>query len=198
MDDVQIATLSRRFDQIKKLIETGKIDYLAVLNSFERLVTESVGFEAWMTLNLRPHSPALNYRQLLKKARIGMSGAVTAPLYELSRLVSDSHTESTLTLVSLEMLGISHETYYDNACERAALQGLLLCSPRVGPELRMAYLSQPKGSRLVVMSPLIGRRSVFTLNHKVKAITLDCATHSKDRPLILLPTDQLVFALPLR
>lgn len=196
MDDVQIATLSRRFDQIKKLIDAGKIDYLSVLNSLDRLATECVGFDAWMTLHMRRQTPELSYRTVLKKERIGVSGAATATLYELTRLVPDTQTEVTLALITLEMLGIHHETYYDNVCERAVVQGLLLCPHRVGPELRIAYRSQAKGTRIVVMSQLIGRNSVFMLNHKTKAITLGSATHSKGRPLILYPTDQMVFALP--
>ncbi|MGH8474541.1 MAG: hypothetical protein ACRER2_02005 [Methylococcales bacterium] len=57
--------------------------------------------------------------------------------------------------------------------------GLDLCSPQVGPELRLQYSEQPLGERVyVAMKPIIasdGEPRIFVVEHNSNGMSLDAA-----------------------
>lgn len=81
-----------------------------------------------------------------------------------------------LVRVAVKQLGYPDGAYYQHICEAAKKQGLKLCSAEVGFQLRLQYLDQPVGEKLVVaMNPVQdsdGDLGLFLIERKYGGPTL--------------------------
>ena len=98
--------------------------------------------------------------------------------------VSDKETFVDLVRISLRELGLKDGAMYKEIFAKAEERGLRLCPAEVGPQLRLQYLDQPEGEKLVIgMRPLNDGDSlpcVFTVGHsKEWGLILGAAAASK-------------------
>ncbi len=98
--------------------------------------------------------------------------------------MSQAPSQRKLVLTTLEALGLSDGTCYDEIFAAARNAGLLLCPAEVGLQLRLQYMKQPYGETLVIaMNPIEdedGLPSMFTVHHWDWGIGLgaDCCGRS--------------------
>lgn len=115
-----------------------------------------------------------NFRASIKDINNSMCGIMTEDrklkLSENARDVmkrikfSNRPHKMDLAKVSLEQLGFKKEVPLVEIYQRAQERGLLKCSAEVGPQLRVQYLNQPTGERLLIgMEPISfsGFRDIF-------------------------------------
>lgn len=92
-------------------------------------------------------------------------------LYMPTFTVATEETEVNLVFVSVGELNLRSGATRRNIYERAQQLGLELCTPEVGPQLRLQYGDQPPGrfhTLLIGMEPIAdprGHLSVFSIDH---------------------------------
>jgi hypothetical protein len=107
-------------------------------------------FPIWKTIKLGLHKSAEAYRAALESRKRRSGEWVNDFLGRPACHCAAQETEVDLALVSVGELGFRSSALYSEICEKAQALGLGLCSPEVGPALRLAYEDQPRGERLVV------------------------------------------------
>jgi len=141
----------------------------------------NIQYPIWKTLDLGP-----DYDELVKSVndsvfmqnqglKIDISenarNALRAPAFSLL----PRHTRVNLIGVSFSTLGFKGKVPLEQIFLRAQELGFIKCPPETGPKLRLEYLNQPKGLRLVVgMEPVSfgGYRDMFTLDREGQTLWL--------------------------
>lgn len=114
------------------------------------------------------------------KTADGFRKALNAGGYRIGDWANDIFGKSTFTaapkeievdlvVVSVAELGFKDGAYRKDIYKRAQELGMNLCSPEVGPQLRLQYRDQPKGEWLLIgMEPISvsgGYLGVFSVGH---------------------------------
>jgi len=126
-------------------------------------------FKVWKTIKVGGVLKAADdFRNALKKSNINVSEWVSEVLDRSSAEASLEEQEIDLVIVSPRKdFGTDR---FEDVCRRAESLGLEMCSREIGPQLRLQYLDQPKGERvLIAMRPIYGARmdpdpGIFTID----------------------------------
>jgi hypothetical protein len=127
----------------KEAIEAFLRDELVVKMS-ERV------WKTWMTIKLGRQKSVEEIRQALKASGNNISDWANDILGKPAFTVSETEQDVELVNVSVEELGFKQSACYADICKRAFELGLDLCPAEVGPQLRLQYKDQPKGTYVVV------------------------------------------------
>ncbi len=127
----------------KEAIEAFLRDELVVKMS-ERV------WKTWMTIKLGRQKSVEEIRQALKASGNNISDWANDILGKPAFTVSETEQDVELVNVSVEELGFKQSACYADICKRALELGLDLCPAEVGPQLRLQYKDQPKGTYVVV------------------------------------------------
>lgn len=127
----------------KEAIEAFLRDELVVKMS-ERV------WKTWMTIKLGRQKSVEEIRQALKASGNNISDWANDILGKPAFTVSETEQDVELVNVSIEELGFKQSACYADICKRALELGLDLCPAEVGPQLRLQYKDQPKGTYVVV------------------------------------------------
>ncbi len=111
-------------------------------------------FPTWRTVTLGTHKSVPALQEALEEADCGVSSWAYAVIAKPTFKVADEGVVK-LVKISVAELGFSEKAGLVNIYERAVEFGLGLNPPEVGPALRLDYLDQPRGERLVVASEVV-------------------------------------------
>jgi len=124
-------------------------------------------WKTWKTIKLGTLKNAEEIRQALKASGNNIGNWVNDILGKPTFTVSKTEQEVELVNVSVEELGFKGSACYADICKRALELGLDLCPAEVGPQLRLQWKDQPKGTYVVVAMNAItdsdGFLSVFSV-----------------------------------
>lgn len=143
----------------------------------DALVTSVASREVWKKLMIGPPraDSVENYREHLNKAGFRV-GAWAYDIREKTPIATEPQ-ELDLVVVTPRELGFTDLTCYDEICRRAKERGYDLCPAEVALALRLSYVDQPLGERLIVaMEPLTdgeGYLRVFDVAHDGLGLWLD-------------------------
>jgi len=107
-------------------------------------------FPVWKTVELGVYKTPDAYRAALATGMLRSGDWVTNFLGKPAYKCASVATSVDLVLVSVADLGFQRGALYSEICERAQQFGLRLCAAEVGPALRLAYVDQPRGERLII------------------------------------------------
>jgi hypothetical protein len=112
-------------------------------------------FPIWKTITLRRYKDGRAYVDAIKKAGMGLDEKGDALAILQSPGFASSSDETTVDVVALTPtdLGFNQGTEHEQIYKRAATLGLQLCTPEVGPSLRLAYADQPREEALFIAMP---------------------------------------------
>lgn len=109
-----------------------------------------------------------DFKVAFRNARIISNESVDGFIAGKDFKVEENKKELKLALVKVFDLGFSDTVTADECIVKAKEIGLEVCSPEVGPQLRLQYLDQPAGEWILIgMQPVVGEKfkSVFSLEH---------------------------------
>jgi hypothetical protein len=107
-------------------------------------------WKTWMTIKLGTLKNVEEIRQALKADGNNIGDWANDILGKPAFTVSVDEQDVELVNVSVEELGFKQGACYADICKRAFELGLDLCPAEVGPQLRLQYKDQPKGTYVVV------------------------------------------------
>jgi hypothetical protein len=172
MNSTDFASSNLTAGQLNAIVKNlgGEEDALRFLRG--ELVVGPQEFSVWKTIRLGTGLKTVDdFRHALKDNgdRIGNWG--NDILGKLAFTVSDTETEVNLVVTSVAELGFKDGATRADIYKRAVELGLELCSPEVGPQLRLQYKDQPRGEWLIIgMEPISdsgGYLDVFVVEHVV-------------------------------
>ena len=124
-------------------------------------------WKTWMTIKLGTFKNVDEIRKALKAGRHSIGDWANDILGKPAFKVSKTEQDVELVNVSVEELGFKNGACYADICKRALELGLDLCPAEVGPQLRLQFKDQPKGTYVVVAMEAItdsdGRLRVFSV-----------------------------------
>ena len=121
------------------------------INSGEWVVAPSERiWKTWKTIKLGTLKNVDEIRQALKDGRYSIGGMADDILGKPAFRVSETEQDVELVEVSNEELGFKAGASYADTCKRAFELGLTYCPAEVGPQLRLQFKDQPKGTFVVV------------------------------------------------
>ncbi len=107
-------------------------------------------WKTWMTIKLGRQKSVEEIRQALKASGNNIGDWANDILGKPVFTVSETEQDVELVNVSVEELGFKQSACYADICKRALELGLDLCPAEVGPQLRLQYKDQPRGTYVVV------------------------------------------------
>ncbi len=107
-------------------------------------------WKTWMTVKLGTLKNVEEIRQALKAGENNIGDWANDILGKPAFTVSETEQDVELVNISVEELGFKQGACYADICKRASELGLDLCPAEVGPQLRLQYKDQPKGTYVVV------------------------------------------------
>ena len=107
-------------------------------------------WKTWMTIKLGTLKNVEEIRKALKVGGNNIGDWANDILGKPAFTVSGTEQDVELVNVSVEELGFKQGACYADICKRAFELGLDLCPAEVGPQLRLQYKDQPKGTYVVV------------------------------------------------
>jgi len=115
-------------------------------------------FNLWRTIKLGTGlMTADDFRRALKAAGHGIGDWANYILGQRAFTASTKETEVDLVMVSVSELGFPNGATRQEIYRKAQKLGLMLCSPEVGPQLRLQYPDQPLNQWLLIgMEPIAG------------------------------------------
>lgn len=153
-------------------------------------------FKVWRTLRL---GTGLKTEEDFEKSLKDAGHVICVDRILGGRNVTRIESEVDLVRCSLTELGFDRPTLRRDVITRGEELGLKRCVAEVGPQLRLQYLDQPPGEKLVVAmsdySDFEGERGVFVVNHEREALILG-GTHGSAIGNLILPDWQIVFVKP--
>lgn len=143
-------------------------------------------FKAWKTIKLGTGLKNTDdFRRALKNDGFRIGSWSNDVLGQPAFKVATKEVKVDLVNVSVAELGFKNGAIRADIYEKAISLGLELCSPEVGPQLRLQYKDQPKGEWLqIAMEPIMssnGRIVVFSVGHDDGGLWLDGSRGSPDR-----------------
>lgn len=112
-------------------------------------------FQIWKTVSLGNHPSPDAYRAALDQEGIEFRRWGESSLL-MMHLEETKGASIELVLLSFDDLGLKDVAEYSAICRTGQDLGLRLCPQEVGPALRLQYLDQPRGERvLVAMSAIV-------------------------------------------
>ncbi len=111
----------------------------------------------WKSLTLGLYKSADEYRRAIQREPkyIEVSKSAQSMLNAVEFAWSPDLIDVDLVTIRVIDLGFPEGGHFDAICDRAAVRGLRMCRPEVGPALRIALLDQPEGDTLyVAMNPI--------------------------------------------
>jgi len=156
-------------------------------------------FPIWKTIKLGTGlKVAEDFRHALSDGGFRLSDWANGILGKPAFTAAAEETEVDLIKVTVAELGFKKGARRDQIYERAKELGLELCSPEVGPQLRLQYHDQPNGEWiLVAMEPIIGSDGgpdVFYVERLDSGLWLDSNWSNPDD--FWNADNQWVFCLP--
>ncbi len=127
---------------------------------------KQVVFKVWKTIKIGTGLKTVEeFRRALHDGGFKMSDWASDILGKSAFKVVDEETEIDLIKVTVAELGFKKGARRDQIYKRAQKLGLELCSPEVGPELRLQYQDQPNGEMIcIAMKPIFdsdGHQGLF-------------------------------------
>ncbi|HEY9583978.1 MAG TPA: hypothetical protein VJI33_00105 [Candidatus Paceibacterota bacterium] len=115
-------------------------------------------FNLWRTIKLGTGLvTADDFRRALKAAGHHIGDWANDILGQCAFTASTKETEVDLVVVSVSELGFPNGATRQEIYRKAQKLGLMLCSPEVGPQLRLQYPDQPLNQWLLIgMEPIAG------------------------------------------
>ncbi len=107
-------------------------------------------WKTWKTIKLGTFKNVDEIRKALKAGKHSIGDWANNILGKPAFKVSETEQDVELVNVSVEELGFKNGASYADICKRALELGLDLCPAEVGPQLRLQYKDQPKGTYVVV------------------------------------------------
>ena len=155
--------------------------------------------KVWKTIKLGTgFRTADDFRKALKGNGFNIGDWANDILGKPAFMVATEETEVDLVKVTVAELGFKKGARRDQIYERAKELGLELCSPEVGPQLRLQYRGQPNGEWVLIgMEPIAdsdGHLSVFGVERDDSGLWLDGRWGGPD--CVWDPDGRLVFCLP--
>ena len=145
-------------DQLYELLVGDKSDDFIsqIVDLAMKMVNKTKpAFPIFKTITLGIHKSVKAYREALTNAGFRIGDWASDILKKVQ--VSQSEIQLDLVILSVAELGFKEATRLDRIYAKAKELGLELCSPEVGPALRLAYPDQPYGEWLrIAMEPLAG------------------------------------------
>jgi hypothetical protein len=116
-------------------------------------------FRIWKTIKLG--TPGLktadDFRKVIESDKIHIDKRADDILGRPEFTVAAEQTEVDLVIVSVAELGFKKRTKREDVYAQAKKLGLQLCTPEVGPQLRLQYTDQPDNDWLTIaMEPIEG------------------------------------------
>lgn len=157
-------------------------------------------FVIFKTITLGVYGSARAYREALDKAGFEVFKWASDILKKIQ--VSQSQVQLDLVVLSVAELGFKKAVQLDQIYARAKELGLELCSPEVGPALRLAHPDQSNGEWFnIAMEPISdsgGDLGIFKVVCHDGGLWLcsycgnpaDCLHYSADRFVFVLPRKQ--------
>ncbi len=141
---------------------------------------ETPVFKTWKTIKLGTGlKTADDFRKAIKQARMNIGDLswgnhiLGMPTFTVATSVSGVE----LVVVSVAELGFKDGATRKDIYIRAKELGLDLCSPEVGPQLRLQYVDQEEGEWFIIaMEPIIGSSGhphLFVVEHNFHGHWLD-------------------------
>ena len=134
---------------MQKWIENPKALKEVLERSLRKIDTVKL-FKTWKTIKLGTFKNVDEIRKALKAKENFISDWANDILGEPAFKVSETEQDVELVNVSVEELGFKNSARYADICKRALELGLDLCPAEVGPQLRLQFKDQPKGTYVVV------------------------------------------------
>ena len=118
-----------------------------------------------------------DFRKALKGNRCVVSDRANDILGKLAFTAATEEIEVDLVKATVGELGFKSGARRDQIYDRARELGFKLCSPEVGPQLRLQYKDQLNGERILIgMEPITdsdGNLGVFSVGRVVSVLRLD-------------------------
>lgn len=161
--------------QADRLVLEGKRDPQVLIDFYQKIletpVAKTVEWKMWMTVRLGTLKNVDEIRQALKTGGYFIGDRENDILGKPAFKVSETEQDVELVNVSVEELGFKQGACYADICKRASKLGLDLCPAEVGPQLRLQWKDQSKGTYVVVAMEAIADSdrdlSVFSVGHYV-------------------------------
>lgn len=125
--------------------------------SGELVIKETEGkFKIWKTIKLGTGFKTVkDFGRALRDGGFKLNARASHILEKSVFTAAAEESEVDLVKVTLDELGFKNGARWDQIHERAKELGFKLCSPEVGPQLRLQYQNQPNGELiLVAMEPI--------------------------------------------
>jgi hypothetical protein len=158
--------------QANRLVLEGKRDRQVLIDFYQKFletpVTKTVEWKTWKTIKLGTGLKTTDdFRQALKADGHFIGDLANDIIGKPAFKVSETEQDVELVNVSVEELGFKQGACYADICKRAFELGLDLCPTEVGPQLRLRWKDQSKGTYVVVAMNAItgsdGSLFVFSL-----------------------------------
>jgi len=107
-------------------------------------------WKTWKTIKLGTFNSVDEIRKALKAGGFTVNDRSNDILGKPAFTMSNTEQDVELVNVSVEELGFKDGTRYTDICKRALELGLDYCPAEVGPQLRLQFKDQPKGTYVVV------------------------------------------------
>ena len=143
----------------------------------ELVVTRPVRvWETWKTVRLGTFKNVDEIYQALKVSGNNINNEEGDILGKPTFTVSKTEKDVELINVSVEELGLKDNDKYKDICKRAFKLGLQLCPAEVGPQLRLQWKDQPKGTHVIV-----AMKAIFTVEPDLspRVFLIDCSDDGK-------------------
>ena len=154
-------------------------------------------FKVWKSVKLGTGLGDINtFSMALKFGKLRISDWARDMFTQPDFATAVEEVEVDLVNIAVEDLGLAKGAVYKDICIRALEQGLQLCPPEVGPQLRLQYVHQPSEEWLRVAMKAIadsgGDLRIFAVGHGRGELWLDSVD---GRPVSFYePQHRFVFA----
>lgn len=149
---------------------------------------------AWRTVLLGRCRSAGACRAALDQAGIHVSADADGLLARPEFRWAERKRVVDLVVVSTAEFGLTRGARYAEIRAAAKALRLRLCPAEAGPALRLAYLDQPRGERLVLAMQTVGNSDdplMFSLDHDDDGLWLD--VHDGHEDVFWRPEDRFLF-----
>jgi hypothetical protein len=150
--NVEDGVLGIILDFLKKLNSDKTGEFLTQFKKFLRMENPFPVkvWNTWKTIKLGTFKNVDDIRQALKAGGNNIGDWANNILGKPAFKVSETEQDVELVNVSVLELGFKQGACYADICKRALELGLDLCPAEVGPQLRLQWKDQPKGTFVVV------------------------------------------------
>ena len=144
-----------------------------VLIDFYQKFLETPEWKTWMTIKLGTGlKNADDFCKALRAGKNNISDWANGILgrHDFYFKLSGTEHDVELVNVSVEELGFKQGACYGDICKRASKLGLDLCPAEVGPQLRLQYKDQPKGTGVAV-----AMNAINDLDNNIRVFGVRCS-----------------------